>query len=131
MASSPYTSRPWLRNYDYWVPAHLTYPRRALHEILDSTVIDMADRPATSFLGATLTFKDLKDRSDRLATAMAGYGIAKGDRVGIMLPNCPQYIIAAFAILRHGAVVVNINPSYTGREVLVVAGDSTPRIVIT
>src|SRR4051812_41722739 len=99
--SSPYAQRPWLRNYDYWVPPHLTYPRRPLHEILDSAAIDTADRPATAFLGATLTFKALKDRSDRFATALAGFGISKGDRVGIMLPNCPQYIIAAFAILRH------------------------------
>src|SRR5580765_7901461 len=126
-----YADRPWLRNYDYWVPAHLTYPKRALHEILDSTVIDMADRPATAFLGATLTFQDLKDRSDRLATALAGFGIIKGDRVGIMLPNCPQYIIAAFAILRHGAMVVNINPTYTAREVLTVANDSGIRFLIT
>jgi len=126
-----YADRPWLRNYDYWVPAHLTYPKRALHEILDSAVIDMADRPATAFLGATLTFQDLKERSDRLATALAGFGIVKGDRVGIMLPNCPQYIIAAFAILRHGAIVVNINPTYTAREVLTVANDSGARMLIT
>src|SRR5262249_56552742 len=53
------------------------------------------------------------------------------DRVGIMLPNCPQYIIAAFAILRLGGVVVNINPSYTAREVLNVVTDSGPKILIT
>src|SRR5438093_9982531 len=116
--SSYYSHRPWLRHYDYWVPAHLVYPERPLHEILDATVIDVPDHPATSFFGATLTFQDLKDRSDRLATALARVGVSIGDRVGIILPNCPQYIIAAFAILRLGAVVVNINPSYTAREVL-------------
>ncbi len=91
----------------------------------------MPDRPATSFFGATLTFEEIKDRSDRLATALDQYGITKGDRIGIMLPNCPQYIIAAFAILRHGAVIVNINPSYTAREVLNVATDSGIRILMT
>ena len=55
----------------------------------------------------------------------------QGDRVGIMLPNCPQYIIATFAILRVGAVVVNINPSYTAREVLTVATDSGIRVLVT
>src|SRR5262249_7518005 len=55
----------------------------------------------------------------------------KGDRVAIMLPNCPQYIVATFAILRLGAVIVNINPSYTEREFLVIASDSTPRVLIT
>ena len=67
-------------------------------------------------------------RSPRRCT---GLGITKGDRVGIMLPNCPQYIIAAFAILRLGAVVVNINPTYTAREVLNVANDSGIRILVT
>jgi long-chain acyl-CoA synthetase len=128
---SPYESRPWLRHYDYWVPPHLTYPERPLHEILDTAAIDVPDRPATAFLGATLTFQDLKDRSDRLATVLSQLGIVKGDRVGIMLPNCPQYILAAFAILRLGAVVVNINPSYTARETLTVATDSGLRLLIT
>jgi long-chain acyl-CoA synthetase len=66
-----------------------------------------------------------------LAAGLAELGIAKGDRVAIMLPNCPQYIIAAFGILRLGAVIVNINPSYTAREVVTVAADSGARIVIT
>ena len=129
--STHYSDRPWLRHYDYWVPPHLNYPERPLHEILDTTVVDMPDRPATSFFGATLTFEEIKDRSDRLATALDAYGITKGDRVGIMLPNCPQYVIAAFAILRHGAVVVNINPSFTAREVLSIATDSGIRLLIT
>jgi long-chain acyl-CoA synthetase len=129
--SSHYSDRPWLRHYDYWVPPHLNYPDRPLHDILDTAVIDVPDRPATSFFGATLTFEELKDRSDRLATALDQYGITKGDRIGIMLPNCPQYIIAAFAILRHGAVIVNINPSYTAREVLNVAADSGIRMLMT
>ena len=128
---SPYSTRDWQRHYDYWVRPQLTYPRRPLGDILALMAVHRPDRPATHFLGADLTFLDLKRRSDALAASLAGLGIAKGDRVGIMLPNCPQYIIAAFAILRLGAVVVNINPSYTARECLVVAADSTPRVVIT
>jgi long-chain acyl-CoA synthetase len=125
------TDRPWLRHYDYWVPHHMTYPERPLHEILDSAVVDVPERPATAFLGATLTFAELKQRSDRLAAALERFAIAKGDRVGIMLPNCPQYMIAAFAILRRGAIVVNINPTYTARELLAVAVDSGIRLLIT
>jgi len=124
------TQRPWLQHYDYWVPHHLTYPERPLHEILDSAVVDVPDRPATAFLGATLTFADIKERSDRLAAALEQFAIAKGDRVGIMLPNCPQYMIAAFAILRRGAIVVNINPTYTARELLGVASDSGIKMLI-
>jgi long-chain acyl-CoA synthetase len=109
----------------------LSYPGRSLADILDITAVERPDRPATQFLGAQLTYLDLKQRADALAASLARIGIVKGDRVGIMLPNCPQYIIAAFAVLRLGAVVVNINPSYTAREVLTVVGDSAPRIVIT
>jgi long-chain acyl-CoA synthetase len=109
----------------------MTYPGRPLGDILAITAVHRPDKPATHFLGAELTFLDLKQRSDALAASLAGLGIAKGDRVGIMLPNCPQYIIAAFAVLRLGAVVVNINPSYTAREFLVVATDATPRMVLT
>jgi long-chain acyl-CoA synthetase len=129
--TSPYAARPWLAHYDYWVRPHMTYPERPLHEILASTAVDLPDATATSFLGATLTFQDLKRRADRLAGSLARLGITKGDRVGIMLPNCPQYIAATFAILRLGAIVVNINPIYTAREVLSVATDSGMRALFT
>jgi len=120
----PYAARPWLNHYDYWVREHMNYPRRPLHEILRITAGEVPDRPATAFLGAHLTFGQIKEQADKFATALAHLGIKQGDRVGIMLPNCPQYIIATFAILRLGAVVVNVNPLYTPREVLVVASDS-------
>src|SRR5215470_12624797 len=125
------SSRPWLRHYDYWVPPSLTYPQRPLCEILDTSAIDVADRPATAFLGAELTFREIKTRSDAFAIALAELGIVKGDRVGIMLPNCPQYIVAAFAVLRLGAVVVNVNPTYTAREILSLATDSGMTAMVT
>jgi long-chain acyl-CoA synthetase len=128
---SPYAARPWLEHYDYWVRAHLTYPGRSLADLLAFSAVERPDRPATQFLGAQLTFLDLKRRSDALAASLHALGIVKGDRVGIMLPNCPQYIIAAFAVLRLGAVVVNINPSYTAREFLTVATDSSTRSIVT
>jgi long-chain acyl-CoA synthetase len=130
-AQSSHAARPWLRHYDYWVRSNLSYPGRPLGDILNITAIERPDRPATQFLGAQLTFLDLKQRADALAAALARFGIVKGDRVGIMLPNCPQYIFSAFAVLRLGAIVVNINPSYTAREVLTVASDSGVRLVIT
>jgi long-chain acyl-CoA synthetase len=130
-SASPYAARPWLSSYDYWVREHINYPRRPLHEILRITAAEVPDRPATAFLGAQLTFGQIKEQSDKLATALARLGIKQQDRVGIMLPNCPQYMIAAFAILRLGAIVVNVNPLYTAREVLVVAGDSEMRAMLT
>jgi long-chain acyl-CoA synthetase len=130
-AHSPYAARPWLRHYDYWVRPHLVYPRRPLYDILATAAVEIPDRPATAFLGAELTFEEIKRRADLLATALARFGIAQGDRVGIMLPNCPQYIVAAFATLRLGAIVVNVNPVYTAREVLAVAQDSEFRALVT
>jgi long-chain acyl-CoA synthetase len=128
---SPYAARPWLTHYDYWVRPHMTYPTRPLYEILSTTAAEMPDAPATQFLGAALTYGEVKRRTDRLARALVRLGVSKGDRVGVMLPNCPQYIFAAFAVLRLGAVVVNINPIYTARELETVLGDSTPKVAIT
>ena len=125
------TPRPWLAHYDYWVPPHLTYPARPLTDILDAAFIDVPDRPATAFLGATLTYRDLKVRSDGFAADLVARGIRKGDRVGIMLPNCPQYAIAAFAILRCGAILVNLSPALTRREVEILVKDSGMRIAVT
>jgi long-chain acyl-CoA synthetase len=128
---SVYASRPWLKHYSFWTPPHMNYPCRPLHEILRITAAEVPDQPATAFLGRHLTFIQLRDEADRFATALSRLGIKQGDRVGIMLPNCPQYVVAAFAIFRLGATVVNVNPIYTPREVLVVAKDSGMRALLT
>ena len=128
MVSRP---RPWLEHYDYWVPRHTNYPRRPLYEILRRSAAEGHDLTALSFLGADLTFGTLKNHADRLATALALRGIVKGDRVGVMLPNCPQYVIGVFAVLRLGAIVVNINPAYTAPEVEHLVRDSGIRMLIT
>jgi long-chain acyl-CoA synthetase len=128
---SIYSQRPWLNHYNYWVPAHMNYPRRPLHEILRLTAAEVPEARATAFLGAHLTYREIKEQSDKLATALWRRGIRPGCRVGIMLPNCPQYMIATFAILRLGATVVNVNPLYTPREILVVAKDSGMRALFT
>jgi len=123
--------KPWRRHYDYWVRDGVAYPRRPLHEILDAAVLDVPDRPATSFFGATLTFREIKDQSDRFASALLALGVAQGDRIGIMLPNCPQYMIAAFAVLRCGAIVVNINPTFTARELTTIVTDAGVTALLT
>jgi len=126
--------RPWEKRYDHWVRTNLSYPGKPLADILNLAAVERPDKVATRFMGAQLTFLDLKKRADALAASLAKLGpggVVKGDRVGIMLPNCPQYIFSAFAVLRLGAIVVNINPSYTAREAQVIAVDSKVRVVIT
>jgi long-chain acyl-CoA synthetase len=123
--------RPWLDHYDYWVPHHTNYPRRPLYEILRRAAAEGGALPATTFLGADLTFAELKEKTDRFATTLARHGVVKGDRVGIMLPNCPQYLIGVFAVLRLGAIVVNINPAYAAPEVEYLVRDSGIRMLLT
>jgi len=130
-SESAYMLRPWLKHYDHWVPADINYPGQPLYQVLQIATSLYGDRPATAFLGAQLTFREVKSRVDRLATALLRLGITKGDRVGIMLPNCPQYLISFFAIVRLGAIVTNINPLYTLREVDLVAQDAGIRAIIT
>ena len=129
--ASVYTRKPWLKHYDFWVPDKMNFPRQPVHQILDLSALQFGDRPAVAFQNAQLTYSQIKVQVDRLATALAGLGIIKGDRVGIMLPNGPQYLISFFAIVRLGAIVTNINPIYTPREVEIVASDSGMRAVIT
>ncbi|HEV8482168.1 MAG TPA: long-chain fatty acid--CoA ligase [Blastocatellia bacterium] len=129
-AESPYAGKPWLKHYDFWVPATATYPRQPLFRALEIGAANYPDRAATIFFGAEISFRSLQDRALRLANALVEFGITRGDRVGIMLPNCPQFPIAFFAVLRAGATVVSINPTYTPREFQRLAVDSGIRILI-
>ncbi len=131
MSASPYASKPWLAHYDFWVPATSTYPRRSLYQVLMIASTMYRDRPATAFLGAELTYHEVRRQADRLAQSLYASGIRKGDRVGVMLPNCPQYIISFWALIRLGAVVTNFNPIYTAYEVTYQAKDSGIRAMIT
>ncbi len=129
-SESVYAQRPWLKNYDFWVPAEINPPRQPLYQILQIASTSFHDRPAVAFLGGQWTYGQIKVEVDRLAAGLSGLGIGKGDRVGIMLPNCPQYMVSFFAIIRLGAIVTNINPIYTPREVEMVAKDSGLRAII-
>ena len=129
-SDSSYRQKPWLKHYDFWVPATATYPRQPAYQALDIGAMNYPDRAATLFFGREMTFRQLKDRAYTLASALVALGIQKGDRVGIMLPNCPQFSIAFFGILRTGASVVCINPAYTVREFERQAADSGIKALI-
>jgi long-chain acyl-CoA synthetase len=128
--TSPYAQKPWLKHYDYWVSEQANFARQPVYQMLNLAAAQFYDRPATVFLEAQMSFGQLKEQADKLATALSRLGIGKGDRVGIMLPNCPQYLISFFAIVRLGAIVTNVNPIYTAREVELVARDSGMRAMI-
>ena len=118
--------KPWLAHYEDVVPHTLTYPEISLHQMLDDTTRQFADRPAIHLvlrylgpltLGARLTYGQLSAEVDRFASALHALGVRKGERVALMLPNLPQFVIAFYGALKLGAVVVNTNPQYTGREI--------------
>jgi len=127
---SVYAAKPWLKNYDFWAPAEINPPNQPLYQILQIASGAYRDKPAVAFMGAFIDFGDVKKLVDLLATALQNLGIVKGDRVGVMLPNCPQYLISFFAVVRLGAIVVNVNPIYTPREIEMVAKDSGMRAII-
>ncbi|WP_322814377.1 long-chain fatty acid--CoA ligase [Chloroflexus sp.] len=117
----------WLSYYEPGVPPTLTYPSITLSDMLNNTAKTYADHTATNFVlryllggrftvGGKLTYRQLNEKVDRMATALYQLGVRKGDRVAVMLPNSPHYIITFFACMRLGAIVVNTNPTYTGRE---------------
>jgi long-chain acyl-CoA synthetase len=115
-ASSSYADRPWLRSYPEGVPADFEFPKVPLTRLLDDAASSFPSNTALAFLGSKMSYQQLRDEVDRFATALTGLGVTKGDRVAIVLPNCPQNVITFFAALRIGAVVVEHNPLYTEGE---------------
>jgi long-chain acyl-CoA synthetase len=110
-------SKPWLNHYDEGVPKTLEpYPRKTLVDVVDETTKMRPDHTALIFKGERISYSDLAWRSDALAAALVKQGVKKGDRVAILMPNCPQYVIAEFAIWKAGGIVASINPLYTEPE---------------
>ena len=96
-------SRPWQRHYDYNVPLTIRYPRIPLHDLIGIPANSYPDKPALNFYGTEMTFWELRCLVLRMANALGKLGVRKGDRVGMNLPNCPQYLIANYAALSLGA----------------------------
>ncbi len=107
---------PWLKNYEERVPPNLSYPEISLGEMLEITTANYPEHIALVFNGESITYSHLLDMVNRTAAGLYALGVNKGDRVAIMLPNCPQWVVAYFAVLKLGAIVVQTNPLYVERE---------------
>jgi long-chain acyl-CoA synthetase len=124
--------KPWLKHYDEGMPATIDYPRIPLDRLLTDAAAKHPEHPAIIFgavagsrlMDAKLTYRQLDDAVNRFAAGLQRLGVGKGDRVAIMLPNCPQFIIAAYATWRVGGVVVCCNPLYVPREIEHLVKDS-------
>ncbi|HEY6927999.1 MAG TPA: long-chain fatty acid--CoA ligase [Steroidobacteraceae bacterium] len=109
--------RPWFQHYDPGVPRNVPFEDVPVPQFLERAAAGHPDATAVIFLNARLTYRELKDQVDRLATALASLGVAKEARVAIQLPNLPQTVIAYYATVRLGAQAVFTNPLYTTREI--------------
>ena len=117
--------RPWLERYDQDVRRSLEpYPEKTLLDYLKALAAEHGDKPALLFKGATVSYARLEAESDAFGAALAAMGVHKGDRVALVLPNCPQFLIAEFGVWKAGGIVVALNPTYSERE-LEQALDST------
>jgi long-chain acyl-CoA synthetase len=121
----------WLTQYDDDVPHSISYPRIAIHQLLADAAAQDPDAPCTSFYGKRLTFHQIDDFATRFASALHSMGVQAGDRVALMLPNSPQFLIAYFGALKAGAVVVPLNPLYTEHELSFHFSDSGAETVVT
>jgi len=111
------TNKPWLKNYDNGVPQLIEYPQVPLFHLLEEAARIYPNSPCTIFKGAKITYQEMDLITNRLANGLVELGVKKGDRVGIFMPNTPQFVMAYFAILKIGGVVVATNPLYTAREI--------------
>jgi long-chain acyl-CoA synthetase len=122
--------RPWHDYYDEGIPSSLTYPAVPIFHFLEDSAKKYPDKPCTIFKGAEISYKEMSKITDQLAAALVGLGVKKGDRVGILIPNTPQFVMAYFAVLKAGGVVVATNPQYTEREIKHQANDSGMKLMI-
>jgi len=123
--------RAWFKHYDSQVPVHLSYPHLPLYSLLDESAARQPANPCSNFFGKRLTYRQIKELSDLFAASIGSLGIRKGDRVILLLPNSPQFLIVYYGLLKAGAVVVPLNPLSTERELEFYLRDSGAETAIT
>jgi len=125
----------WLKQYDKGVPATIDYPQITLHRRLEDTAKRFPSSTAIIFPGAfrddrKLSYRRLNDDADRMASALAGMGVQKGDRVALLMPNCIHFVISYYSVLKLGAIAVAINPLSSAREIEQQLNDCEAKVII-
>jgi long-chain acyl-CoA synthetase len=108
--------RPWIKSYATGVPDDIELPTGSLSDLIASSVSEFGTHVALEFFGRETSYAQLGEQIDRAAEGLRRLGMRKGDPVALIMPNCPQHVIAFYAILRLGAIVIEHNPLYTARE---------------
>ncbi len=126
-----FKEKPWLEFYEPHVPEHIVYPEITMSAVLAETARKYPDHPAMIFRDSKVSYQEYNEAADRFAAALQELGVKKGDRVAIHLPNCPQFPIAYYAVLRVGGIVVPCNPVYIAREMKHQLDDSGAEVIVT
>ncbi len=137
--NGPYASKPWLRYYDEGIPATIDYPSVSLDQLLADSARKHPETPAIIFgarvgsriMDSMMRYQELDDAVDRLAVALQHLGVNRGDRVAIIMPNCPQLVISFYGVLRAGGVAAPCNFLYTAEELEHQLNDAGAEIVVT
>ncbi len=138
-----YGDKPWLKHYDSDVPHSLApYPQLPLHRFLEDAAeksgneiatITAAKLPVVGYVKSTVSYRELNNSADALAAALVDLGLKKGDRVAIVMPNCVQFVIAFYAILKAGGIVVAVNPTFPPNKLAeqLIDSDATMTLTLT
>ena len=125
------TEKPWLKVYESGnVEPETQVYEGSLYELFRHAAEEHRGKTALSFYGTTIEFERLQALVEKLAASLAASGVKKGDRVALMLPNCPQYVISFLATVRLGAIVTQINPMYVEREIEHILNDSGAETIV-
>src|SRR5512141_1016867 len=122
--------QPWVKNYQPGVPAEIELPTESLVAMLERSVAEAGSAPALEFFGRRTSYTELGEQVDRAAEGLRRLGVRAGDRVALVLPNCPQHVVAFYAVLRLGAIVVEHNPLYTAEELAHQLGDHGAKVAV-
>ncbi|MEK4700671.1 long-chain-fatty-acid--CoA ligase [Solibacillus sp. FSL R7-0668] len=124
------TEKVWLSSYPKEVPHMIDLPQIPVHQFLTDAFNEVPEKVAIHFMGRELTYKELYQSALKFANYLRSLGVEKGDRVAIMLPNCPQSVIAYYGVLYAGGIVVQTNPLYTERELQYQMADSGAKVIL-
>jgi long-chain acyl-CoA synthetase len=124
------SNKPWQAIYPEQIPAVLSYEDKPLYSFLKESAEEFPDKVSIHFQGKELTFREVHESALKFAAYLKGIGLQKGERVAVMLPNCPQGVISFFGILMAGGVVVQTNPTYTERELEYQMKDSGAKMIL-
>jgi len=133
--------KPWLNSYDAGVPKSLNYPDWTVHRFLEAACAEYAERACTIYQDQVISYAAMNRFSDAFAVALQSLGVKKGDRIGVILPNIPQFVLVYYGILKAGGIVVAMNPLYKAGEIqhhldvsgasIVVTGDLSVEVLDT